>query len=94
MSISLEDLKNKIDFQEAVLKNELEYNSNMLNKKLIEITEQLKTIKSNYKNGEINYCNPTSLSALKNCIDEIIEINDKIRNSNQNIQRIKWLKEE
>ena len=44
MTTSLENMKNKIDIQEAILKNKLEDNSNALNEKIIHVTRLVEII--------------------------------------------------
>lgn len=68
MTTSLENIKNKIDIQEAILKNKLEDNSNALNEKIIHVTRLVETIEDECRNNivdKIRYCNPTTLEALK-----------------------------
>lgn len=68
MTTSLENIKNKIDIQEAILKNKLEDNSNALNEKIIHVTRLVETIEDECRNNivdKISYCNPTTLEALK-----------------------------
>lgn len=94
MSISLEDIKNKIDFQEVMLKNSLEDNSAILNEEIVKITKLIKTIEDECKNNVVNkisYCNPTTLEALKNCIDKMIDANEQIYRDGQNLKRLQWL---
>ena len=94
MSISLEDIKNKIDFQEVMLKNSLEDNSAILNEEIVKIIKLIKTIEDEYRNNVVNkisYCNPTTLEALKNCIDKMIDANEQIYRDGQNLKRLQWL---
>lgn len=94
MSISLEDIKNKIDFQEVMLKNSLKDNSAILNEEIVKIIKLIKTIEDEYRNNVVNkisYCNPTTLEPLKNCIDKMIEINEQIYRDGQNLKRLQWL---
>jgi len=94
MTTSLENIKNKIDIQEAILKNKLEDNSNALNEKIIHVTRLVETIEDECRNNivdKISYCNPTTLEALKNCIDKMIEINEQIYRDGQNLKRLQWL---
>lgn len=94
MNLSLENIKNKIDFQETMLKNNLEDNSSELNEQIIKAIKLIKTIENERKNNTVNgisYCNPTTLETLKSCVDKMIEVNEQIYRDGQNLKRLQWL---
>lgn len=55
-------------------------------KKIIHVTRLVEIIEDECINNivdKISYCNPTTLEALKNCINKMIEINEQIYRDGQ-----------